>query len=50
MSRFLQSPFGFLMLIVMLVTACATTQLGAVWKDPSYQAGPQAKMVNFEFS
>jgi len=30
MSRFLQSPFGFLMLIAVLATACATTQLGAV--------------------
>ena len=29
----------------MLVTACATTQLNAVWKDPSYQTRPHKIMV-----
>ena len=43
--QLLRSPFGFLILIAMLVTACATTQLGAVWKDPSYQARPHKIMV-----
>jgi hypothetical protein len=29
----------------MLVTACASTQLTSVWKDPSYQARPAKVMV-----
>ena len=29
----------------MLVTACATTQLNSVWKDPSYQTRPAKIMV-----
>ena len=45
MIRFLQNPFGFLVLVAMLVTACAVTQLNAVWKDPSYQARPHKIMV-----
>ena len=45
MMRPLQNPFGFMAFIAMLVTACATTQLNAVWKDQSYQARPQKIMV-----
>ena len=43
--QFLQKPFGFLVLIAMLVTACTTTQLNAVWKDQTYQAHPRKIMV-----
>lgn len=45
MLRFLYNPFGILMLGAMLVTACATTQISSVWKDPSYQARPARIMV-----
>jgi hypothetical protein len=45
MIRFLRKPFGLSMLIVLLVTACASTQLTAVWKDPSYQSRPTKIMV-----
>ena len=43
--RFLRNPFSFSVLIAMLITACATTQLNAVWKDQSYQARPYKIMV-----
>jgi hypothetical protein len=33
------------MLIAMLVTACATTTLTSVWKDPSYHVQPRKIMV-----
>lgn len=45
MTPLLRNSFGFLALIAMLVTACATTHLNAVWKDPSYQARPHKIMV-----
>ena len=41
----MRNPYRFLILIAMLVTACATTQINAVWKDPSYQARPYKIMV-----
>lgn len=41
----LRNPFGLLLLVAMLVTACATTQVNAIWKDPSYQARPARIMV-----
>jgi hypothetical protein len=31
--------------VAMLVTACASTQLTSIWKDPSYQARPAKIMV-----
>jgi hypothetical protein len=37
--------FGILVTGAMLVTACASTQLTSVWKDPSYQARPAKIMV-----
>lgn len=40
-----RNPFGLAILIAMLVTACATTQLTSVWKDPSYQTRPAKIMV-----
>ena len=45
MTRYLRNPFGLLILAAMLVTACATTQLNSVWKDPSYQTRPARVMV-----
>ena len=45
MKRYLRNPFGLLILAAMLVTACATTQLNSVWKDPSYQTRPARVMV-----
>ncbi len=38
-------PFGILILVAMLLTACASTQLNSVWKDPSYQTRPAKIMV-----
>ena len=45
MIRFLQKSSGFLALVATLVTACATTQLNAVWKDQSYQGRPDKILV-----
>lgn len=45
MIRSLRNPFSLLILVAMLVTACASTQLTSVWKDPSYQARPAKIMV-----
>lgn len=50
MTRFPQNFFGnrvlwFCMLITMLVTACATTRVTSVWKDPSYSGHPGKIMV-----
>ena len=38
-------PFSVLILVAMLLTACASTQLNSVWKDPSYQTRPAKIMV-----
>jgi hypothetical protein len=38
-------PLSVLILVVMLITACASTQLNSVWKDPSYQTRPAKIMV-----
>lgn len=40
-----RNPLGYLTIIAMLLTACATTQLNTVWKDPNYQARPAKIMV-----
>lgn len=45
MKRFLCNPSHFLMLIALLLAACATTQINAVWKDPSYHGRPHRVMV-----
>lgn len=45
MSLTLRNPFGILLPGALLVTACATTQVNAIWKDPSYQARPARVMV-----
>ncbi len=38
-------PFGLLLLVAALITSCATTQVNAIWKDPSYQSRPARIMV-----
>ena len=40
MLRILRNPFGILIQVAMLLSACASTQLNSVWKDPSYRARP----------
>jgi len=45
MLRLLLNPFSTLLLGVMLLTACAATQLTAVWKDSSYIGHPEKVMV-----
>ncbi|MBI3480547.1 MAG: hypothetical protein HY016_09375 [Nitrosomonadales bacterium] len=45
MTRSLLNPLGLVILVAMLVTACASTQLNAVWKDPAYQTRPNRVMV-----
>lgn len=39
------NPSGFLILATLLLSACATTQVNSVWKDPSYQTRPAKIMV-----
>jgi hypothetical protein len=42
----MRSPFGILVLGVMLLTACAVVTVpGATWKDPAYQSHPNKIMV-----
>ena len=45
MSRYLRNPYCISMLVAMLVTACVTTQVNSVWKDPSYKSRPARIMV-----
>jgi hypothetical protein len=45
MMRTFRSSIGFGVLITMLITACATTQLTSVWKDPTYKGQPRKIMV-----
>jgi len=45
MKPYFSNPLGYLMAIALLFTACATTELNAVWKDPAYQARPAKIMV-----
>jgi len=45
MTRYLRNPLGYLLALAMLLAACATTQLNAVWKDPAYHARPAKIMV-----
>jgi len=45
MSRSPSNLFVLLILGALLATACATTQLTSVWKDPSYQTRPAKVMV-----
>lgn len=45
MKHTLRCLTGFGMLMTVLVTACATTNLTSTWKDPSYQRLPRKIMV-----
>jgi len=45
MVRSLIKSFGILFASAVLVTACSSTQLTSVWKEPSYQARPAKVMV-----
>jgi hypothetical protein len=45
MIRSLSIPFGMFLLGAMLVTACTTTRLTSVWKDPAYEARPAKVLV-----
>jgi hypothetical protein len=45
MIHFLRNPLGYLIAAVVLLTACANTQLDSVWKEPSYQTRPAKIMV-----
>ena len=45
MIGYFRNPLVCLIPAVLLFTACATTELTSVWKDPSYQARPAKIMV-----
>ncbi|OFZ69053.1 MAG: hypothetical protein A2V79_03000 [Betaproteobacteria bacterium RBG_16_56_24] len=45
MLRSLHNRSGMLVMVAMLLTACAATQVNSVWKDPSYHARPARVMV-----
>lgn len=45
MSLTLRNPFVSLLSGALLVTACATTEINAIWKEPSYQTRPARIMV-----
>lgn len=45
MQHTLKISLALLMFVLMLVTACATTQLTSVWKDPDYQKRPVRFMI-----
>jgi hypothetical protein len=45
MTRSMLKLFGLFVPIAVLLTACATTQVTSVWKDPSYETRPARIMV-----
>lgn len=45
MPRLRISSFGLLLIMAMLVNACSSTQLTAVWRDNNYRAHPVKFMV-----
>jgi hypothetical protein len=45
MLHYFRNPLVYLIPIAMLLTACASTQLTSVWKDPSYQTRPARILV-----
>ena len=45
MLRYLRNPLVYLVPIAMLLSACASTQLTSVWKDPSYHTRPAKILV-----
>jgi predicted transcriptional regulator len=45
MQQYLRNPMAYLVPIALLLSACASTQLTSVWKDPSYQTRPARILV-----
>jgi hypothetical protein len=45
MKQFLSSPLSFLIMLALLLSGCASTQLTSTWKDPAYQVHPTKVMV-----
>ena len=45
MPRIMRNPISLFVFMAMIVTACASTRLTSVWKDPSYQSRPAKIMV-----
>ena len=45
MLHYFRNPLVYLIPIALLLSACATTQLTSVWKDPSYQTRPARILV-----
>ena len=45
MLHYLRNPLVWLIPIALLLSACASTQLTSVWKDPSYQTRPAKILV-----
>ncbi len=43
--NYLLKPLGYLMALALLLSACTTTRLNSVWKDPSYNTRPTEIMV-----
>jgi len=45
MLHYLRNPLIYLVPVALLLSACASTQLTSVWKDPSYQTRPAKILV-----
>jgi len=45
MLHYLRNPLVYLIPLALLLSACASTQLTSVWKDPSYQTRPAKILV-----
>jgi hypothetical protein len=45
MLQYLRNPLVYLVPLALLLSACASTQLTSVWKDPSYQTRPAKILV-----
>ncbi|HUV99933.1 MAG TPA: hypothetical protein VMV88_07215 [Gallionella sp.] len=45
MLHYLRNPLVYLIPIALLLSACASTRLTSVWKDPSYQTRPARILV-----
>jgi len=45
MLHYLRNPLVYLIPLALLLSACASTQLTSVWKDPSYQTRPARILV-----
>jgi len=45
MRQLLFNPLGYVLAVALLLSACATTQIESVWKDPAYHSRPTKIMV-----